>query len=727
MRAITFPLLLAPTLGYALTCPVDELASFTWGNPNADAALIHVDADYSQVSRHTAQFSGNVIAKRGQEVFHADKINYNRDTGQIQSNGKLTYGTLDFAIAAQSADYSLDATSGHFTSLDYYLTKQQAQGSAATLTVNRKAQTEDLTEAVYTTCPRLKPNWFIKAAELNLNHETGIGQAWHTTFHVGKTPVFYLPYFSFPLNDERKTGFLMPSANLSESRGLDITTPFYINIAPNQDATLYPRLMSKRGLMLGAEYRYLLPQLSGTIGGYLLPEDFKDNGKRWSFKTSHRYQPLNNLSVTANYQRVSDVNYIEHFEDTLDLGNLNFLESHLTATYLPSKNYRIVGQFKDYQLANSNYSKADKPYSVLPRLLGHGEWQLDNGIRLGSTTELTNFDKDDAVSGLRFDQEVALSYLYETTYAFVKPRLAYRFTGYDLRDTEAEQAQHITRSLPTFSLDSGLFFDRDSSWFGRGVTQTLEPRLFYLYTPYQEQSDIPDFDTADIDSSYDAMFLNNRFNGKDRIGDANQLTTAVSTRFIDNDNGKELAELSVGQIQYFADRRVSLNDSIASRSRSNVLAEGHLVVNDHVKARGLIHHNIDSKHTEKSALGITYAPAIDKAISLTHLYDDDVYEQLDFTGVWRIDERWRTFWRWNYSLEYSKTIDMIAGVEYADCCWGIRLLARQQRDNLVDNSDANSSIYLEFALKGLGNIGSDTGKLLSNIIPYYRPIDYEEK
>ncbi|PID64303.1 MAG: LPS biosynthesis protein, partial [Gammaproteobacteria bacterium] len=355
---------------------------------------------------------------------------------------------------------------------------------------------------------------------------------------------------------------------------LDIQTPFYLNIAPNQDATFTPRLMSKRGLMLGGEYRYLLSHWSGSIAATYLPEDLKDKDKRWSFNTTHRYRPTEHFVLSGSYQRVSDNDYIKHFDNQLDLSNINFVQSHLNATYLYSPNFRLVGEFKDYQLANSAYTKADKPYSVLPRLSAIGRWRFDNDINLISHTELTNFDKDDSVSGWRFDQLLSASYDFERTYGFIKPTLAYRFTGYQLRDQGSAVPEHITRTLPTFSLDSGLYFDRQMTWFGHNATQTLEPRLYYLYTPYRDQSDIPDFDTAAIDSAYDAMFLSNRFIGKDRIGDANQLTTALSSTITDNQSGRELATLAVGQIQYFADRRVSLLDSVSSASRSSVIAEG---------------------------------------------------------------------------------------------------------------------------------------------------------
>ncbi|WP_218110440.1 LPS-assembly protein LptD [Ostreibacterium oceani] len=724
-----FTPLFAPGFGVALECPVDTLAPYTWGNNRADER-INVSADTSEVSDILASFSGDVAASRGQEIFRANEIHYDRQHEVIHSP-QLIYGNPEFAISAGESSYQMGNEQGVFQDLAYYLPKRQALGSAKTLKADRKKQTEALTEATYTTCPRLSPNWSIKARELELNHVTGVAKARHATFRVKDTPIFYLPYVSFPLNDERKTGFLVPEASLSENRGVDLTLPFYINIAANQDATLFPRLMSKRGFMLGGEYRYLLAKLSGTVSANYLPDDQKTNQKRWSFKSAHDYRPNDRIAISALLQRVSDDTYLNDFENTLDLTNESFLDSRLSGSYQFTPNYRFSGRVESYQVVNNAYTTADKPYDILPRLQGNGRWFVGDGWIFNADTELTNFDKADTISGVRVDQSLSAEYFYQNAFAFINPKLGYRFTYYNLRNESADQPTRITRSIPTFSLDSGLFFERQTSWFGRSATQTLEPRLFYLRTPYVNQSAIPDFDTAAIDISYDALFLTNRFNGKDRIGDANQLTTAISTAYLDNQSGRELARLSVGQIQYFQNRKVSLLDSVASASRSSVIGEGSLSLNSRLKLRGLIYHNVDTEQTEKSMLGLTYASGEGNVVSLSHLYDIDSYEQFDFSGAWRLSDQWRGFWRWNYSLQYKKPIDMLAGIEYADCCWAVRLLARQQRDNLgrelsdSTSEDLETTMYLEFVLRGLGNVGNDTTRLLQDVIPGYRKINYE--
>ncbi len=707
----------------ALQCSNDKLAPFTLGTEITDN-LIHVDADKAKMTPEWVNLEGNVVAKRGQEVFYTDEVDYQRQTQQILSESDLTYGRPGFAISSQSTDYSLLDDEGVFKEVEYYIAKQNANGQADTLKVNRKTQIEDLTGATYTTCDRTNPAWFLKAEDLHLNHKLDVGVATNVTFRVADIPVMYLPYFSFPLSDKRKTGFLIPKLSSSSSRGIELTTPFYINIAPNHDATLYPRLMSKRGLMLGGEYRYLLSNLSGDVEGAYL-KDTKADDIRWAFKTEHTYIPINNLTVSALYQKVSDKSYIEDLTDNVDLSDDKFLPSYLKANYRLSPNYTIDAEAKIYQVVDKDYNEANKPYEILPRVSGKGKWSLGNNFFLSSDTEVINFDKDDKVSGVRFDEKLKLSYNFENSYSFIKPSAIYRFSSYHLRDQGKNKPDEIKRSIPTFTVDSGLYFDRQGTWLGKDVTQSLEPRLFYLYTPHTKQSDIPKFDTAAVGSSYSAMFLDNRFTGKDRIGDANQLTTAVSTSFTDNDTGKELAKFSVGQIQYFQDREVSLNGKVADSSRSNVIAEARASITDDVKVRGLLHYDTDERETEKSIIGLTYNPDIDKSINLSHLYDKEDYEQLDLSGVWRLNDAWRVFGRWHYSVEYEKTLDALAGVEYSECCWSARLVGRQTRKSATSKEKPENSIYFEFVLNGLGKLGNSAGSVLEDVIPNYRPLSYE--
>lgn len=732
-RLYAFSLLLILPLGVkAQMCSVDTLAPFTWGNPNASESPV-IQSDYSDVSDLEFNLRGNVNIVRGQEVFQSDNVNYLRQQEIVHTPNQMIYGNLNVAIKGENTTYDFSKEQGSFNNVEYYLSKGDAIGSAATLWIDRTENIEELTNATFTTCERANPSWQLKAKELTLDHNTNTAEAWHATFYIKDTPVFYLPYLSLPITDERKSGLLTPEFSISETRGFDITVPYYFNIAPNQDLTVFPRYMTKRGFMLGAEYRYLLPTLHGSVTGTYLPSDIEDDTKRWSFRSEHIWTPTSNIHFDARYQRVSDKDYISDFENTLDLSSTSFLESHLNGNFRLNNNYNVFAQIQEHQVADSLYTTDDKPYSRLPRVIGNGQWFFDNGVDIETRTEVTNFDKKDSVSGVRFDNDITLSYMVGNSFAYLNPKASYRFTSYDLRDLEYDdygrEDDQVNRSIPILSVDSGLYFDRYFNWFGRDTIQTLEPRLFYLYVPKKDQSDIPVFDTSEVDVSYDWLFMRNRFNGRDRIGDANQLTTAITTRFIDEETGEENARFSLGQIQYFRDREVTLYDSLGeSDNSSDFLAEAQVKLSSKLSTRALLHWNPNDNQTEKSVFGINYQLTRDKLLSLSYIYDkgseytDDTghYEQIDFTAVWRINDNWRSFWRWNYSLDYNENIDIMGGVEYRDCCWAVRLLGRQNRDDLTEELD--SSILLEFELDGLGNVGSRTSDLLEEIIPGYEPL-----
>ncbi len=720
------PVIIGTKAWAAAQCQVNSLEKFTKEVPQTDN-LTHVIADQSVVTKEMAKLTGNVVTRRADEVLYTEKINYDRINEVIHSPSKLIYGRPSLAFKAEESKYSLQTTQGDFKTIEYLVGGRQANGKAQSLHIDRKRKIEDLKEVTYTTCDPDNPDWYLKAKDLRLDHNNDIGIARHATFRIADIPVLYLPYFSFPISDARKTGFLFPYGTFSSEKGLDVSLPYYINIAPNQDATLVPRILNRRGLLLGTEYRYLFSDIQGRFAGTYLSRDRKTGKTRWSFNSQHSYQPNDRFNISASYQRVSDTDYLNDFNGTMGLGSDNYLKSYITANYLLTPNYRIQGKIQQYQVANSKYTKSSRPYTILPSISGKGQWSLGNNFTFSTDTDITNFKKEKTVSGIRLNQELALTYLFRNSFAFVEPQLKHRFTYYSLKNQGPNRENHITRSIPTFSINSGLYFDRQTSWFGHSASQSLEPRLYYLYTPYKKQNKIPNFDSSLISTSYSSLFLDNRFNGKDRIGDANQLATALTSTYTDNETGRELGHFAVGQIQYFQNRRVSLNGSIANASRSDIFASARFRASDRLSFTGAATRNTKTDHTIKSSLGATYRKSADKVLRLSHAYDDNNYKQVDFSGVWRLNDSWRSFWRWNYSLQYNKTSDVILGLEFADCCWGIRVVGRHQREDLTGKEKPENSIFIEFVLNGLGNIGNSTSDLLNDAIPSYRPISYEGK
>jgi LPS-assembly protein len=327
-------------------------------------------------------------------------------------------------------------------------------------------------------------------------------------------------------------------------------------------------------------------------------------------------------------------------------------------------------------------------------------------------------------TGNRIDVLPSLSLPLEWPAGFVKPKLSYRYTVYDLDNAPTEDSQP-SRTAPIFSVDSGLFFERplQSTSIGNNIV-TLEPRMFYLYVPFENQQDIPLFDSTEIDRSFSWLFLENRFTGADRLGDANQLTTALTSRLLSAADGRERFRASVGQVHYFRDREVTLtNADPEEESNSDLFAEAGVKLNFGLSVDGTIQWDPDENQTRRSAFDIRYHPATDRLVNFSHRFARDELEQLDFSFLWKLQSNLRAVGRWNYSLPENNILDALAGMEYGDCCWALRMVARHHRDN-PEQETADNSVYLEFELKGLASVGNRVNELLEEVILGYQPTRY---
>ncbi|NJN45989.1 MAG: LPS assembly protein LptD [Candidatus Competibacteraceae bacterium] len=336
--------------------------------------------------------------------------------------------------------------------------------------------------------------------------------------------------------------------------------------------------------------------------------------------------------------------------------------------------------------------------------------------------EWVNFDHDSAVTGKRLDIESGVRLPLNANAGFLIPSVDYRYTAYTLDNIAPGADDNPTRSAPIASVDAGLVFERPLQlrhWLGGSGIQTLEPRLFYLYVPFRDQTAIPLFDSTEVDRGYPWLFLDNRFTGADRLGDANQLTTALTTRFLSTGDGREQWRASIGQIHYFQDRRVTLDNTLAEdRSRSELIAETLINFGPTLSLRGALQWDVDRNETRRGAFDLRYHPGSNRLFNLSHRFATDELEQLDLAVVWPVMDQWRTVARWNYSLKENRNLDLFAGFEYEECCWALRLLARQRRDDPDDDNPANS-VLVELELKGLAGIGSNINNILERAILGY--------
>lgn len=712
---------------WAAQCAVDPLAQYTKMGGDPSDNRVHVEADTSEGDFFQSDFAGSVKVRQGDKHLLAPKASYYHDDGLLKALDGVTVGMPTAAIVSEEGVYHLNENQVDFSRSDYYLIDKvtNANGSAASATFNRDSNIDTFEDVTYTTCDRGDPVWQLRASDLTLDHNENRAVAHHATFRIQDTPVLYLPYFSFPLNGERATGFLMPSFGTSDDRGFELTVPFYWNIAPNQDATFALRPMTKRGVMLEGQYRYLDENQYLELGGSWLPNDqMYDDNQRWRIGALHRYQFSPNWRSEINYQAVSDINYLEDMDGGLSLYDDWYLDRY-AAIYGKGDWGNVMFKVQDYERVSPDVKESETPYSRLPQVLYTNRWLVDD-FTFSLKGEGVRFHKDDDGSAERYNLNGMASYRLGESYGYIEPAISLDMAHYDFHpDNNSFRDGAFNRALPTISVDGQLVFERDMTLGGEGYTQTLEPRLFYLYTPYKDQSDIPLFDTSETSESWNWLFARNRFTGGDRISDANQLTTALTTRFYRNSDGQERGKLSFGQIQYFQDRRVGLNGNVEKdTSRSVLVTEGEYNIDSHWRLYGLSFWDPNDHRNKRDVLDLSYHLDQDRYLGIGHRYKRNDYDQISFRGGWRVNTDWRLFARHDYSLLYHQDYNTMLGVEYSDCCWAWRLVGRHYR-NEPEDRETNTGVYLEFIFKGLGNMGSETGSMLSSDLREFRPLPEE--
>lgn len=697
----------------------------------SEESIVDVKADNVQVvEKGTSVFTGNVEITRGGQELRADRITYTQASGDVAARGNVQVRDSEIILNAEQAEWFLARDEGSMINAEYRLRESHARGEARY--VHRQGiATTTLKNSSYTTCAPGDNAWRLDSSKVTLGHEQAVGVARNVVVRLGNVPVFYTPYINFPLNDERKSGFLIPSIGNSDETGFDVSTPYYWNIAPDKDATLTPRYMSERGLMLMGEYRYLYERGEGKINaGFLDSDDLKNDGDninpfykedRKHFSLQHNGRIASHWRNNVDYNYVSDDAYLEDFGSNLSLASTTHLNRKFETIYL-GDNWNFTGRLQGYQTLTG----VEKPYQRLPQLLLRGTYpDQAMGLNYGVTAEYVDFDHDDKIVGQRFDLEPSVSLPLSTAATFITPRIALRHTRYDLDDNVTTTIdKKPTRTLPIASIDSGLFFERA---MGDNYIHTLEPRAFYLYIPERDQADIPDFDSSLRTFSMGQLFAHNRFSGSDRIGDTSQLSLALTTRILDQQTGRENFRFSLGQIQYFKDRKVTLdNNVIETRSHSDMVAEVAAAIAKEWTVRGEIQWDPDGNTSNMSAIQLRYRGENGGLFNISQRYRRDNVsnleglEQVDISARVPINKQWNMVGRWYRSLKDSRTLEGLVGLEYDSCCWATRVVVRNYINGASDD-DRNLAILFQIELKGLGNFGKKTDTLLERSILGYRP------
>ncbi|RIX43070.1 MAG: LPS-assembly protein LptD [Rhodocyclales bacterium GT-UBC] len=581
-----------------------------------------------------------------------------------------------------------------------------------------------LTNTTYSTCKPGEMEWYLDSASMHLDYDHEVGESKGSTLYFKDVPIFYTPVASFALNHQRRSGFLNPYYTMSTTNGLDIVAPYYWAIAPNYEATFFPRFMAKRGIQLGMETQYIDQYSRGVNRLEYLPNDEIENRRRYAYSFQHQQVLGQGFAAQINWNGVSDDKYWTDMSSRLMQTSQTQLPKQLVLLYSPAPWLQTSLQTLRYQtLQPDPANPITRPYFLEPQLNIIGFKPNVFATDLTLISQYSRFTHPDKVDGERFVFYPQVSVPIVSPAFQITPKFGLHLTKYALGQQAPGEDSSLTRALPTFTLDSTVAFEREMSLQGHDFIQTLEPRLFYVNIPYKDQSKIPVFDAGLSDFNFAQIFSENRYSGMDRINDANQLTAALTTRLLDATTGVEQLKAMVGQRYYFKPQRVTIPGETTRRADfSNLIAAVNGLVAPKTYIDAAWEYNYRDGTNERLSAGVRFQPDFGKVLSASYRYTRDpltgssTVDQIDIAGQWPLSARWFAVGRYNWSMRDSQLLEAIGGVEYNDGCWSLRMVA--QRLEAVSGSPS-TNFYLQLELSDFASIGSNPLGLLRRTIPGY--------
>jgi LPS-assembly protein len=742
VRAAFIFLCLASSLARAAdVCPAPP--KYTFVRPAdipPDDHRIHVDSDDAVLGADgNAVLNGRVTVRQDARSVAADSVTYDYDNDKLTVKGKVDFLDPKLRVRSDSGSYETDG-GANFNEAFFQLMDRNGRGFAKDVDLHPDGKL-DLNNVRYTSCPVGNEDWSLSASKINLDTKLQEGVAHHVTMRFKDVPIFYTPYISFPLGDERKSGVLFPSFGHSGSNGFDVEVPYYFNLAPNYDLTVTPGLLTARGVQLGEDFRYLTAHSHGQFDATFLPNDKQQHDDRSYVRYTDITDIRHGLRFDADIASVSDSNYFQSFAVGTEQTSVTFLERRADLLYYDDA-WRIRAQLQNFQTIDTTVIDADRPYSRVPRVQASALYPIENSnFEFGFDSEAVNFLRGVGPTGVRLNLAPEIRWSKRAPGYFFEPAVGYDFTQYDLQDAGPGRPSTPSRALPYARVDTGLVFEREAGAQGQR-TQTLEPRLVYSFVPYRNQDELPIFDSGLPDLNLTELFRTNRYVGSDRIGDANQVALAVTTRLFDTVSGTQYLSATVGQIRYFSIPRVGLPQDALSlqgirdqngqplgaiplvnplavpgaltapggqsyvafpgqyfpgqypyglsrTSRvlatgqdpafpaSDIVAEVALTGYKHLGVNLDYQWNPYTSQTEKSEISVQYRPDPSRVVNIGYRFQEGILKQWDGSFAWPIAAHWNTVGRWVYSLQDRQTIEQVAGFEYKSCCYKVQLVQRR--------------------------------------------------
>ena len=683
----------------------------------ADDSSILVSADRAELSYPDhARFIGGVEFLQQQRLIQADYAEVDQNRQILTARGNLIFKDPTVTLVSESLTATMDTASTELQQADYWLNGQQVHGHADSFRIEQ-GRYLILDEATFTTCPGDQPDWLLRAEQIKVDSTKEWAQIYQATIEVFEVPVMYLPYLTLPISDKRTSGFLIPNITSSSNNGLDLSIPYYFNLAPNYDLTLTPRQLTNRGLQLNNSFRYLVDEHQGELNFEYLASDSKLNGDdRYLVNVQHQGRFDQHWRINTDFTLVSDDNYLNDLGSKVANRTDNQLLRTANVGYYQD-NWWFDLKLQDIQVLGS----PDDGHKLLPQLSFHSyENPLWRDVEFDLFSEISNFSGEDSrqSDAVRWHLEPTLRYPLNLPSGSLTTEAKLMQTYYWQQQPEGNDT--INRTLPQLRIHGVVNLERDSHWFGNDYLQTLEPQFQYLYVPFKDQSDIGLYDTTELRDDYNGLFRDRRFTGLDRIADANQLTLGLTTRFKDP-RGQETMRLSVGQIFYMENSDVGLNENNSDdgSNSSALAAELDFKASDHWFMSSAVQLNDEDNSISQSKATLDYRLDADRLVQLSHRYVREISQnkisQLGLRGTWPIDENWLFVTNMYRDLHLNRTIETFVGLQYESCCWALRLsYSRYLKTNyelspaaqqLNNQEEFDSGISLSFQIKGLGSTG----------------------
>lgn len=719
--------------------------------------------DVPENSEKRTVLEGHVTMATNKSLLSADHLISDNENQAVIATGNVSVETKDSLLKAEKFEGDQKNDSSKLTDVQFHFFSNNANGQAETISFDEN-NVATLKELTFSTCPVGNDSWRFSANELQLNEKTGWGEAWGMWLKVEGIPVFYFPYLNFPLDDQRKSGFLPPAISNSGRNGLDVSLPVYWNIAPQADATFRPRLIQNRGSQLGVEFRYLTEISTNQLSLEWLSDDkitkrqlaldpdlanglYGLSKDRWAFSWQNKTSFGENWSASINASRVSDRDYFR------DLGTQIIDRRATNSESQILSNGDISYQDDIWQVslfAESTQSLVGtEPYRIVPSLISSADYYHDgSGIRWQFESDVSRFthSQQSQIQGSRLNASPSISFPIRSEFAWLTPKASYQISRYRQDNLLLNDSITIDRKLPIISIDSGMIFDRQMRWDNKAVTHSLEPRVFYAYIPFKEQSSINVFDSRLPDFSFSQLWRANRFVGTDRIGDTNHIAFSLTNRFVFDKTGEQALSFSVGKRVYFEDRQVTIGQPFINQDKDSPwLASIKYRPGSQVEFSSFIEWTDVNSNLQNSTNGtnlarsqIKFEPFRDHIVNLSHrIRNKDGFsnEEVDLSFAWPVNDEWRLVGRWYNDLKRNRSSETLFGFEYESCCWALSIVSRRYLDVQLDSAgnplftssiggkedEYNSGIQLQFVFKGLGSPGQNgVSKLLENSIRGYR-------